>query len=106
MLEENRFTAEGRPVGRKEALRQVAANHQALDLVTAELVGCVVADLASILEDRQPVRGGADLSEVVRDESNNESLPFERLHRFENNIDLAMVEKRSRFVEQHSLRRC
>ena len=90
----------------KEALRQVAANHKALDLVTAELVGCVVADLASILEDRQPVCDGADLGEVMRDESDNEALPFERLHRFENNIDLAMVEKRRRFVEQHSPRRC
>src|ERR1700722_10558867 len=72
-----------RRAGRKEALRQVPPNHEALDLVTAELVGGVVADLTPVLEDRQAVRDGADLGQVVRDESDNEALSFERPHRFE-----------------------
>ncbi len=67
-----------RSAGRKEALRQITPDHEALDLVTAELVGLVVADLAAILEDRQAVRDGADLGEVMRDESDNEALPFKR----------------------------
>jgi len=42
---------------------------------------------------------------VVRDESDNEALPFKRPHCVQNNIDLAMIEEGRRFVEQHSLRR-
>ena len=91
-------------VRRVDSSGHVAADHPALNLFTIEFAGLEVADLAAVLENRETVGDRSHFGQMVRDEGDGQALRLQRPHRLQHHIDLSMIEKRGRFVEEDGLR--
>ena len=89
---------------RGKGLAQCSPDHHAHDLVIAGLRHLHGANIDAVAEDRGPVAEIAHLVHAVRDEDDGDALGAEAAHDGEDLLDLALVERRRRLVEDQHLR--